>query len=220
VTESLHASLRNLRTEYVDLLQCHRHDPETPLEETVRAMEDLVRQGKVHAWGVSVWTGAEIEEGLRVAREVGGYGPVSNQPSYSLLDRSIETEIVPTCRRLGIGQIVFSPLAQGVLTGKYAGGRPAGSRAADPQRGRFMEPFLAPATLAKVEEFVGLAREAGTTPARLALAWCLAQPGVDAVIVGATRPEQVRENVGASGLAVPPDLLRALDGLFPPPAAG
>jgi len=198
VFESLHASLARLGTDYVDLFQCHRFDPDTPLEETVRALEDAVRQGKVLAWGVSVWTGAQIREGLALARAAGGYGPVSNQPPYSLLDRGIEAEVLPTCRELGLGQIVFSPLAQGVLSGKYgAGTRPAGTRAADADRNRFMQDYLAPASLAKVQRFAALAKEVGTTPARLALAWCLHQPGVDAVIAGATRPEQVRENAGA-----------------------
>jgi len=198
VFESLHASLSRLATDYVDLFQCHRFDPDTPLEETVRALEDAVRQGKVLAWGVSVWTGAQIRESLALARAAGGYGPVSNQPPYSLLDRGIEAEVLPTCRELGLGQIVFSPLAQGVLTGKYGtGARPAGTRAADTDRNRFMQEYLAPASLARVQRFAALAKEVGTTPARLALAWCLHQPGVDAVIAGSTRPEQVRENAGA-----------------------
>jgi voltage-dependent potassium channel beta subunit len=218
VVESCHASLARLGVDYVDVYQCHRFDPEVPLEETVRAMEDLVRAGKALAWGVSMWTGEQIVEGLRVARAVGGYGPVCNQPEYSLLERSIEAEVLPASRREGVGQWAFSPLAQGVLTGKYTGGaRPAGSRGADAQRNRFMTDDLAPAVLERVDRFVALAKEAGTTPARLALAWCLAQPGVDAVVVGATRPDQIAENAAASGLAVEPALLRRLDALFPPP---
>lgn len=215
VLESCAASLARLRTEYVDLYQCHRFDPDVPLEETVRACEDLVRQGKALAWGVSVWTGPQIREALRLAREAGGYGPVTHQPPYSLLERGIEAEVLPTCRELGLGQIVFSPLAQGVLTGKYAAGtRPAGSRGADAERNRFMAAHLAPAALAKVERFAVLAREAGTTPARLALAWCLARPGVDAVIVGATRPEQVRENAAAADLVVDAALAARVEACF------
>ncbi|MHC5011948.1 MAG: aldo/keto reductase family protein [Planctomycetota bacterium] len=218
VMESAAASLRRLGTDYLDLYQCHRFDPEVPLEETVRAMEDLVRQGKVLHWGVSVWTGAQVEEALRLAREAGGYGPVSNQPPYSLLERGIETEVVPTCDRLGVGQIVFSPLAQGVLTGKYAdGSRPAGSRGADEARNQFMEPFLSAENRERVRAFAQLARDAGTTPAALALAWCLNRPGVDAVIVGATRPEQVRENVRAIQVDVTEALAVELDRLFPRP---
>lgn len=215
VMESCHASLQRLQTDYVDLFQCHRFDPEVPLEETVRALEDLVRQGKTLAWGVSVWTGAQVREALDLARQAGGYGPVSNQPPYSLLERGIEAEVLPTCRALGVGQIVFSPLAQGVLTGKYgAGTRPGGSRGADPDRNRFMQPHLAPDVLARVGRFAALAAEAGLTPARLALAWCLRQPGIDAVIVGATRPEQVRENAGAADVRIDDALARRVAACF------
>ena len=217
VTESCDASLRRLRVDYLDVYQCHRFDADVPLEETVRAMEDLVRAGKVLYWGTSVWTGAQVTEGLRLARAANGYGPVVNQPEYSLLERAIEAEVLPACRREGVGQWVFSPLAQGVLTGKYSGGRRGpGTRAADERRGRFLEPWMTKETLARVDKFVSLAREAGLEPARLALAWCLAQDGVDAVVVGATRPEQVVANAAASGTPVGPDLARALDRLFPP----
>jgi aryl-alcohol dehydrogenase-like predicted oxidoreductase len=168
-----------------------------------------------------VWTGAQIADGVRLARAAGGYGPIVNQPEYSLLDRGIEAEVLPACRREGVGQWAFSPLAQGVLTGKYSGGRrPDGSRAADARRGRFLEAWMNAETLERVDRFAGLAREAGMPPARLALAWCLAQPGVDAVVVGATRPEQVAENAAASGTKLAPDLLRRLDALFPGPAPG
>jgi len=220
VVETLHASLARLRTDYVDVYQCHRFDPEVPLEETVRAMEDLVRAGKTHYWGVSVWTGAQIAEAIRIARAVGGYGPICNQPEYSLLDRRIEAEVLPVSRREGVGQWVFSPLAQGVLSGKYAGGvRPAGSRGAAAQRNRFMTDRLTPEVLARVDRFAALAKEAGTTPSRLALAWCLGVPGVDAVVVGATRPEQVVENAAAAGYRLPADLRLALDALFPATSA-
>jgi aryl-alcohol dehydrogenase-like predicted oxidoreductase len=222
VVESCEASLARLRTSYVDVYQCHRFDPDVPLEETVRAMEDLVRAGKVLYWGVSVWTGAQIAEGLRLARAAGGYGPVVNQPEYHLLDRSIEAEVVPACEREGVATWAFSPLAQGVLTGKYSGGkRPAGSRAADAQRGRFLERHMNADTLARVDRFAALAREAGLAPARLALAWVLARPTVAAVVVGATRPEQVAENAAAAGTRLDPALLATLDRLFPapPPAA-
>lgn len=219
VVESCHASLARLRTDYVDLFQCHRHDPEVPLEETVRALEDLVRQGKTLAWGVSVWSGAQIREALQLARSVGGYGPVSNQPPYSLLERGIEAEVLPTCLELGVGQIVFSPLAQGALTGKYVGGaRPPGSRAVDDKRNRFLGPYLTREADERVKRFVALAAEAATTPARLALAWLLARPGVDAVIVGATRPEQVRENAGACDVRLDPSLAARVDALFRPPS--
>jgi aryl-alcohol dehydrogenase-like predicted oxidoreductase len=218
VTESCEASLKRLRTDYLDVYQCHRYDPETPLEETVRAMEDLVRAGKVLYWGVSVWTGAQIEEGLSLARAANGYGMVVNQPEYSLLERGIEAEVLPTCRRLGVGTWAFSPLAQGALTGKYSGAkRPPGSRGADAQRNRFMERYLTKESLERIDRFSQLAWELGTTPGRLALAWCLAQPGVDAVVVGATRPEQVVDDVQAVDLALDAAALARIDGIFPPP---
>lgn len=216
IVESVEGSLHRLHTDYLDLFQCHRFDPTVPLEETVLALEDLVRQGKILYWGTSVWSGAEVERGLGLARDVRGYGPISNQPPYSLLERDIEAEVLPTCRRLGVGQIVFSPLAQGVLSGKYVGGvRPDGSRAADEKRNVFMGRYLESDASGRVEAFVELAAEAATTPACLALAWCLAQPGVDAVIVGATRAEQVVENARAAELELTDDLLARLDALFP-----
>jgi len=216
VFESVEGSLRRLGTDYLDLFQCHRFDPDVPLEETVRALEDLVRQGKILYWGTSVWTGAQVERGLDLARGANGYGPVSNQPPYSLLERDIEDEVVPTCRRLGVGQIVFSPLAQGVLTGKYLGGaRPAGTRAADERRNVFMGRYLDPEHEDRIRAFVQIAHDLGTTPAGLALAWCLAMPGIDAVIVGVTRPEQVAENARAAELELEEDVLQRLDALFP-----
>lgn len=218
VFETLDASLKRLRTDYVDVYQCHRFDPDVPLDETVRAMEDLVRRGKVLHWGTSVWTGAQIAEAIKIAKSLGGVGPIVNQPEYSLLDRHAETEVVPVSRREGVSQWVFSPLSQGVLTGKYSGGaRPSGSRGADAQRNRFMTDRLVPDVLARVDRFCALARDAGTTPSRLALAWCLSVPGIDAVVVGATRPEQVTDNAMASGFELPSDLRRTLDGLFPVP---
>src|SRR5262245_30465272 len=218
VVESCHASLARLRTDYVDVYQCHRYDPDVPLEETVRAMEDLVRMGKALSWGVSMWTAEQIADGLSTAKRVGGYGPVVNQPEYSLLEREIEAAVLPTSRREGVGQWAFSPLAQGVLTGKYSKGkRPAGTPAADPQRNRFLEEWMNAETLGRVDKFVALAKETGTTPARLALAWCLAQPGVDAVVVGATRPEQVAENAAAADLRLDAATLKHLDALFPGP---
>jgi aryl-alcohol dehydrogenase-like predicted oxidoreductase len=215
VVESVEASLKRLGTDYLDLFQCHRYDADTPLEETVLALEDLVRRGSILYWGVSVWTGEQIERALGIAREHGGQGPVSNQPPYSLMERDIEAEVLPTSRRLGVGQIVFSPLAQGVLTGKYLGGqRPAGTRGADPQRGRFMTGHLDARHEPQVERFGEIAAGLGTTPACLALGWCLSQPGIDAVIVGATRPAQVTENAAASALEVPAEVLAELDTLF------
>ncbi len=220
VFEALHDSLRNLRTDTLDLLQCHRYDPETPLPETVRAMDDLIRQGKVHYWGVSCWTGAQIADACRTADLLGAPRPVSNQPPYSLLDRAIEPEVVPISMREGMGQVVFSPLAQGALTGKYGGGRvPPGSRGADEKRGVWMKKHLEEEPRRKVEAFVALAKEAGVPPARLALAWVLSRPGISSAIFGATRVEQVEENAAAVEVTIAPDLAARLDAIFPPPPA-
>jgi len=218
--ESVEGSLRRLGTDYLDLHQCHRMDPTTPLEETVCAYEDLIRQGKILYWGVSEWNGAAIAEACRIAGARHAYRPVSNQPQYSILRRTIEAEVLPVCEREGLGQVVFSPLAQGVLTGKYAGGSlPAGTRAADSFRNQFMRHFLEPEALARVEALRPLAAELGATVAQLALAWCLRRTGVASVIVGATRAEQLEENAKASGLAIPAEIAARIDAIAPPPRA-
>jgi aryl-alcohol dehydrogenase-like predicted oxidoreductase len=216
--ESVEGSLRRLGTNYLDLHQCHRADPETPLEETVTAYEDLVRQGKLLYWGVSEWPAGEITRACRIADARRGPRPISNQPEYSILQREIEREVLPACEREGIGQIVWSPLAQGVLSGKYAGGRrPAGTRGADPQRRVTMSDYLAPDLLERVAKLAPLAADLGLSPARLALAWCLRQTGVASAIVGVTRIEQIEDDVGASGVVLPPSALARIDELFPPP---
>lgn len=216
VVESVEASLRRLRTDYIDLHQCHRADPDTPMEETVRAYEDLVRQGKLLYWGVSEWSAAQIVDACRVADLKGAYRPVSSQPQYSILRRQIEHEVLPVCEREGLGQLTWSPLAQGALTGKYSGGaRPAGSRATDPERGHFMRRFLADEVLERVDKLKPLADELGVSLAQLALAWCLRRPGVSSVIVGATEPRQVEENAAASGVRLPPEVEARIDELFP-----
>lgn len=218
--EACNASLERLGTDYVDLYQCHRFDPETPVEEVVRAMEDLIRQGKVLYWGVSVWTGAQVEEACQRAETWGAYRPVTNQPPYNLLERDIETEVVPACVRRGIQQVVFSPLAQGLLSGKYAGGAvPKGSRAADERNGGFLRPRMTRSSIAKADRVAALARGLGCTPAQLALAWILSKPYVASAIVGATRPEQVVENLKAAELDVPREILAEIDALEPPPVA-
>jgi aryl-alcohol dehydrogenase-like predicted oxidoreductase len=199
IFESLHASLRRLRTDYVDLYQAHRYDYETPLEETLRAFDDLVRQGKALYVGVSEWRAEEIEDALRIADEMGFDRIVSNQPQYSLLWRVIESEVLPLCAREGLGQLTWSPLAQGVLTGKYAPGAepPDGSRATDRDGAGFIRGFLREEVLERVAGFAKLAANAGATPAQTSLAWLLGQPGISGVIVGATRPEQVTENAAS-----------------------
>jgi voltage-dependent potassium channel beta subunit len=218
IVESVEASLERLGTNYLDLHQCHRPDPSTPLEETVRAYEDLIRQGKILYWGVSEWPAQQIVEACRVADARNAYRPVSNQPQYSLLRRGIEHEVLPVCEREGLGQLAFSPLAQGVLSGKYTGGpAPKGSRASDDSRNRFMQDFLRPETVAKVAELVPIAAELGVSLPQLALAWCLRQPNVSSVIAGVTNSAQLEENVKASGLELPADVLERLDALLPAP---
>ena len=216
IVESVEGSLRRLGTDYVDLLQCHRPDPTTPIEETVRAFEDLIRQGKVLYWGVSEWRAAHVVDACRIADRHDAYRPISNQPQYNLVRRGIEREVLPVCDREGLGQIVFSPLAQGALTGKYSGGkRPEGTRASDPQRNVFMDDFLTDAQLARIDALRPLADELGLSMAQLALAWCLRKPGVASVIVGVTRASQLEDNAKASGRSLPAEALAQIDELFP-----
>lgn len=218
ITESCEASLRRLRTDHLDLLQAHRYDFETPLEETLRAFDDLVRQGKVHYVGVSEWTAEQITDALRVADEMGFDRIVSNQPQYSLLWRVIEPEVVPLCQREGIGQIVWSPLAQGVLTGKYLPGQPppAGSRATTPDTAEAIAWLMRDEVLEPVQAFAELTRAAGHTPATVALAWVLENPSVSSAILGASRPEQVRQNVKALDVVLEPELRKAVDEVLAP----
>jgi voltage-dependent potassium channel beta subunit len=219
IVESVEASLERLGTEYLDLHQCHRPDPSTPLEETVCAYEDLIRQGKILYWGVSEWPASLIADACLIADTHHAYRPVSNQPQYSLLRRGIEHEVIPVCEREGLGQLAFSPLAQGVLSGKYTGGAaPQGSRARDDSRNRFMKDFLRPETVAKVAELTPIADELGVSMPQLALAWCLRQPNVSSVIAGVTKTSQLEEDLKASGLELPTDVLERLDALLPAPA--
>lgn len=218
IFESVEASLRRLGTDYIDLHQCHRPDPEVPIDETVRAYEDLIRQGKVLYWGLSEWRAQQIVEACHIADQTHGFRPISNQPQYSIMRRQIEREVLSLCEREGIGQLVFSPLAQGVLTGKYTGGaRPDGSRATDPTVNQWMDAYLEDAELAKVDLLRPLAAEAGVSMARLALAWCLQRANVASVIVGATRPEQLEDNVKASALQLSDEVLEGIDQVFPGP---
>jgi aryl-alcohol dehydrogenase-like predicted oxidoreductase len=218
IMESLHASLERLQTDHVDLLQAHRYDYEAPLEETLRAFDDLVRQGKVHYVGVSEWTAAEIADALRLADDMGFDRIVSNQPQYSMLWRVIEAEVVPLCQEEGVGQIVWSPLAQGVLTGKYQPGGatpPAGSRAAGPE-GDELSWLLRDEVLDPVQSYADLCREAGQSPATVALAWVLQNQNVSSAIIGASRPEQIVENAKAVDLELEPDFVEALEKALEP----
>jgi aryl-alcohol dehydrogenase-like predicted oxidoreductase len=218
IMESAHNSLRRLQTDYLDLYQAHRYDHETPLEETLRAFDDLVRQGKVLYVGVSEWRAEEIAAAVRIAAQMGFDKIVSNQPQYSMIWRVIESEVVPLCEKEGIGQVVFSPIAQGVLTGKYlpGGAPPAGSRATDSRGSQFITGYLSEDILSRVQQLKPLAEEAGLTLAQLAVAWTLQNPNVSAAIVGATRPEQVRENVRASGVRLDAEILRRIDEVLGP----
>jgi aryl-alcohol dehydrogenase-like predicted oxidoreductase len=213
IMEQCHASLRRLGMDYIDLYQCHRYDPETPLEETLRALDDLVTQGKVLYVGVSEWSATQSADAVYVARALNLDRIVSNQPIYNMLQRYIEREIIPLCEREGIGQVVFSPLAQGVLTGKYRPGQPPeqGTRAADPESNMFMHYLMKDETLAAVQRLQVVAAEAGYPLARLALAWVLRQPNVSSAITGASRPQQVDENARAADITLPDDLVQRID---------
>lgn len=220
VTEQLHASLRRLGTDYVDLYQCHRYDVETPLEETCATMADLIAAGKVLYWGVSEWSADQIAHAVSLCRARGWPEPVSNQPQYSALWRGIEERVLPTSEELGLGQVVWSPLAMGILTGKYRSvdDVPADSRAAGSQR-TFMRRYFTQEVLDAVAEAKGVADEAGVSLSQLALRWCLRQPGVSSVIVGATKTAHVDDNVAAAELDIDPAALERFDALLAPVAA-
>ena len=213
IMESINGSLRRLQTDYVDVYQTHRYDYHTPLEETIEALADVVHSGKALYIGVSEWTAEQIRAGHELARELNIH-LVSNQPQYSLLWRVIEAEVVPTSEELGVGQVVFSPLAQGVLTGKYQPGQapPEGSRATDEKSGAmFISRFLSDDVLSTVQKLKPLAEQAGLSMAQLGVAWVLQNPNVSSAIVGATRPEQLEDNVKAAGITLDADLLKAID---------
>lgn len=208
IHESCAASLKRLKTDYLDLYYCHRFDPEVPIEEVIRSMEDLVTQGKILYWGVSCWTSGQIREAIRLSRS---HRPAVDQPPYNLFDRNVEKDVLTTCAKEGVGVVTWSPLAQGVLTGKYLDGRPAGSRGATEKVNKFMERYLSAPASAAVKQFVAIAKQAGLTPAQLAIGWCLRRPEVTSVIVGATSPAQIEETAVAGPL--PKEILPALDRL-------
>jgi aryl-alcohol dehydrogenase-like predicted oxidoreductase len=213
ILRSIDGSLQRLQTDYVDLYQAHRYDAETPLEETMQAFADVVRAGKALYIGVSEWTATQIREGHALAQDL-GIQLVSNQPQYSMLWRVIESEVVPTCEELGISQIVFSPVAQGVLTGKYQPGSrpPEGSRARDEKGGADMvQRYLRDDVLEAVQRLKPVADDAGLSLAQLAVAWVLQNENVASAIIGASRPEQVAENVKAVGVRLDADALQAVD---------
>ena len=217
IMEQCHLSLKRLGTDYIDLYQCHRYDDGVPLEETLRALDDLVTQGKVLYVGVSEWNAAQISDALALADRLNLDRIVSNQPFYNMIGRGLENEVLPLCEREGIGQVVFSPLAQGVLTGKYKPRQaPAeGTRAADPKQNMFLgHGKLDDAQLEKVEKLAPIAEREGLSMAQMALAWCLRKPIISSVIAGASRPQQVDHNAAASGKKLSDETLKEIDGVL------
>ena len=219
IMESINGSLKRLQTDYVDLYQAHRYDVETPLEETMQAFADIVRQGKALYIGVSEWNAEQIRAGHKLSKEL-GFQLISSQPQYSALWRVIEAEVVPTCRELGVSQIVWSPMAQGVLTGKYLPGQPApeGSRGADERLGGMMGKYLSDEVLTRVQLLAPLAEKLELTMAQFALAWVLQNDNVASAIVGATRPEQISSNIAAVGVEIPEEVMQQVSEILSPVA--
>ncbi len=213
IFSEIEKSLKALKTDYVDIFYCHRFDPNTDLEETLRALDDLVTQGKVLYLGFSEWPAEKIADGLRLQRELNLHKFAASQPEYSMFNRYIESAVLPICDSAGIGQVVWSPLAQGVLTGKYRKGAPlpANSRATTEGIQNSMQRYLTDEYMTKVEALLAIANEAGYSLAQMALAWVLRKPGVSSALVGASRPEQVIENVKASGVELPADVLEKIE---------
>jgi voltage-dependent potassium channel beta subunit len=217
IIEGVNNSLRRLQMDYVDLLFCHRPDPNTPIEETVRAMDIVIKQGKAFYWGTSMWSAAEILRADGIARQYGLTPPVMEQPVYSLLERDqVEKELAPVFREIGYGTTIWSPLASGVLTGKYNNGIPEGSRAAMQGYEWLKDSVVNPTNIEKVKKLEPIAQELGVPLAQLAIAWCLKNPNVSTVITGASRAEQVTENMKALDVVpqLTPDLLEQIDGIF------
>lgn len=202
IVESVNNSLKRLGVEAIDLFQFHRFDSETPLDETVMAIDDVIRQGKVHYWGVSEWKAHQIMDVWHIAKSLNAYPPVSNQPIYNMLTRYIEEGVIPSCEQMGVGQVVFSPLAQGVLTGKYLPGQqpPKGSRGDDSSSSMWMGDLLKDDVLQRVQNLKAFAESKDLTLPQLALGWCLRQKNLSSVIVGATSISQLEANVSASGV--------------------
>ncbi|NLM25519.1 MAG: aldo/keto reductase [Firmicutes bacterium] len=216
VFEQVHASLKRMQLDYVDIFYCHRYDPETPVDETLRVIDDLIRQGKILYAGVSEWTAAQIEEAIAVADAKLLDRIVVNQPRYSLLNRGIEKEIVPVSMKYGIGQVVFSPLQQGILTGKYkVGVVPEDSRAANEEINQGVQGYLKEDVLKRVEQLGEIAQSLNISTAQLALAWVLHKPGIASALVGASRPEQIVENAKASEVELTPEIMEKIEELFP-----
>ena len=220
VVEQCNHSLRRLGVDYIDLYQCHRYDEDTPLEETCRVMDDLIRQGKILYWGTSEWSADQIAHAVNLCRSEGWSVPVSNQPQYSALWRQIEQRVLPTSEELGVGNVVWSPLAMGILSGKYTSvdDVPPDSRAAGDDA-KFMRRYFTQEVLDAVQETKTIAEEAGVTLPQLALAWCLRQPFVSSVIVGATKTSHVDDNVAAADVELDDEVIDAFDEALEPVAA-
>lgn len=216
IMEQCDASLKRLGVDYLDLYQCHRFDEESPTEETLMALDDLVRQGKILYYGVSEWSAAQITDAVHITKERNLHPLISNQPVYNMLNRYIEDEVLPVSEANGIGQVVFSPLAQGVLTGKYKPGQevPSDSRAANKQINNFIQGYLKDDVLEGVARLDGIAGDLGVKLSQLAVAWILRQPGVSSAIVGASRPSQVEENVKAADIELTHDVLEEIDSIL------
>lgn len=212
--EQCHASLKRLDVEYIDLYQCHRFDPNTPLIETCRVMNDLINQGKVLYWGVSEWTSEQMLEACAIADEHRWHRPVSDQPLYNMLERHWEKEVFPTCDRLGMGIVNFSPLAEGILTGKYNAGVPSDSRAANDKVGQFIKPRMTERNLAIARKLSDVAHDLGISMTVLALAWCLRRKELTSVIIGATKPAQIIENAKASGVTLDDATLKRIEAIL------
>ncbi len=208
IMESIDNSLERIGVDYLDLYFCHRYDPNTPVEEVVRAMDDLVHQGKILYWGTSVWSAAQLEDAYGTARRFNAYVPQVEQPRYNMLDRHVEPEIMPTAAKRGLGMVVFSPLAQGLLTGKYNAGIPEGSRA---DRTDWLKGELTEANVEKVRQLTALAEELGITMSQLALAWILRRPEISCAITGASKPSHVESNVKASDVVLQPEMLTKIE---------
>jgi len=213
IMEQCNASLKRLNTDYIDIFYCHRYDPETPVDEVMRALDDLIHQGKILYAGVSEWSATQILDAQSTARQLNLNPIVINQPAYNMLNRYIEKEVMSMCTREGLGIAVFSPLAEGVLTGKYKKGQelPKGSRATDPKVGHFVEHYLTEESLDKVERVSKIALENNVTTAQLALAWILHHKEISSVIIGASRPEQIEENVKAIDVVLDENTMEAIE---------
>jgi voltage-dependent potassium channel beta subunit len=219
IFEQCHASLDRLGMDYLDIYMCHRPDPSVPLEETIRAMEDLARQGKILYWGVSEWSPQDMVKAQAVARRINARPIGVNEPRYNLLYRYPEPEVFPTTANEGIGNVVFSPLAHGMVTGKYLPGEdaPEGTRAADPDQNAIIKDlYWTEENKVKGQELVKIAEEMGVTAAQLSMAWCLRRPEVTSVIIGATRVRQLEENLKAADIDVSDEIAAKLEALYPP----